>query len=78
MKSPLNHVSKCTGSTLRKLKDDLEACGQSISGKEKLKDALVKKSHNYYVCAIREHSDDTLQMKKRRKFAILFHLSSSD
>ena len=73
----INHVSKCMGSTLSKLKDDLKACGQSISGKEKLKDALVKKSQNYYGRAIREHSDDTLQMKKR-KFAILCHLSSSD
>ena len=73
----INHVSKRMGSALRKLKDDRKTSGQSISGKGKLTDALVKKIQNYYGRAIREHSDDTLQMKKSI-FAILFHLSSSD
>ena len=73
----INHVSKRMGTALRKLKGELKARGQSISGKGKLTDSLVKKIQNYYGRAIREHSDNTVQMKKRI-FATIFHLSSSD
>ena len=73
----INHVSKRMGTALMKLKNELKAQGQSISGKGKLTEALVKKIQNYYGRAIRDNSDDTTLMKKRI-FAILFHLSSSD
>ena len=73
----VNHVSKRMGTALRKLVDVSKAKKESISGKGKLTQDKIKKIQNYYGRAIKEHSND-LDLLKKRIYAILFHLSSSD
>ena len=49
----------------------------SIAGKGKLTKEKILKIQNYYGRAIKDNSHDTLLMRKRI-FAILFHLTSTD
>ena len=73
----VNHVSKRMGTALRKLSAESKSQGSSISGRGKLTQVKLTKIQNYYGRAIKDHADD-LELLKRRIFAILFHLSSSD
>ena len=71
----VNHVSKRMGTALNNLKCRVQ--GQSIIGKGKLTNQMITKIQNYYGRAIKDHSGDVSLMKKRI-FAILFHLTSTD
>ena len=73
----INHVSKRMGTALRKLIDTSKAEGSPISGKGKVTKDMVLRIQNYYGKAVKELSDDVPLLKKRI-FAILFHLASSD
>ena len=73
----VNHVSKRMGTALRNLVAGSKAQGQSISGKGKLTAAKMLKIQNYYGRAIKDYAHD-VDLLKKRIFAILFHMSSSD
>ena len=73
----VNHISKRMGTALRRLSVEAKAQGSSISGKGKLTYAKILKIQNYYGRAIKEYSND-VDLLKKRIFAILFHLSSTD
>ena len=73
----VNHISKRMGTALRKLSAEAKLQGSSISGKGKLTNAKILKIQNYYGRAIKDHAND-IGLLKRRIFAILFHLSSTD
>jgi len=73
----VNHISKRMGTALRRLSVEAKAQGSSISGKGKLTNAKILKIQNYYGRAIKEYSND-VDLLKKRIFAILFHLSSTD
>ena len=62
---------------LRNLKAEAKAAKKSIGGKGKLTDEKVFKIQNYYGRAIKDNAGDTELMKKRI-FAILFHMTSTD
>ena len=65
------------GTALRKLLDECKAQKDSISGKGKLTKEKITKIQNYYGRAIKDNADDPATMKKRI-FAILYHLTSTD
>ena len=73
----INHVSKRMGTALVNLQQECKAQKDSISGKGKFTKAKMLKSQNYYGRAIKDNADDIAMMKKRI-FAILFHLTSTD
>ena len=73
----VNHVSKRMGAALRNLSSTLKAQKQSISGKGKLTQEKITKIQNYYGRAIKDNAGN-IEMMKKRIFAILFHLSSTD
>ena len=73
----VNHVSKRMGTALRNLVSGAKAKGSSVSGKGKLTQQKIIKIQNYYGRAIKDHHDD-IHLLKKRIFAILLHLSSSD
>ena len=73
----VNHVSKRMGAALRNLKAEAKAAKKPIGGKGKLTDEKVVKIQNYYGRAIKDNAGDTELMKKRI-FAILFHMTSTD
>ena len=72
-------MSKRMGTALKKLVMELKAGKESISGKGKgkLTQDKILKIQNYYGRAIKDNADDVPLLKKRI-FAILFHLSSTD
>ena len=73
----MNYISKHMGTTLRKLSTKAKAQGSSISGKGKLTNAKILKIQNYHGRHIKD-SANKVDLLKRRIFAILFHLSSTD
>ena len=73
----VNHVSKRMGTALRNLTDDCKSRKESISGKGKLTAVKITKIQNYYGRAIKDHCND-IELMKKRIYAILFHMSSSD
>ena len=73
----VNHVSKRMGAALNHLKDECRVQGQSITGKGKLTNQMIIKIQNYYGRAIKDNAED-VSLMKRRIFAILFHLTSTD
>ena len=73
----VNHVSKRMGTALRNLVATSKAQQQSLAGKGKLTQEKITKIQNYYGRAIKDNANDVEVMKKRI-FAILFHLSSSN
>ena len=73
----INHISKRMGTGLRKLVDTAKAGGNPISGRGKLTKEKILKIQNYYGKAVKENAHDLVLLKKRI-FAILFHLTSSD
>ena len=73
----INHISKRMGTGLRKLVDTAKAGGNPISGRGKLTKDKILKIQNYYGKAVKENGHDLVLLKKRI-FAILFHLTSSD
>ena len=73
----INHVSKRMGTALRNLVAEAKAKKKPIGGRGKLTKETMTKIQNYYGRAIKDNSGDTSMMKKRI-FAILFHLSSTD
>ena len=73
----INHMSKRMGTGLSKLVDTGRAQGKSISGKGKLTREKIIKIQNYYGRAIKDNTND-IETMKRRIFAILFHMSSTD
>ena len=73
----VNHVSKRMGTALRNLISSAKAQGQSITGRGKLTAAKATKIQNYYGRAIKDYADDQ-ELLKKRIFAILFHMSSTD
>lgn len=73
----VNHVSKRMGTALRNLIAVARAQGKPITGKGKLTAIKVAKIQNYYGRAIKDHAQD-LELLKKRIFAILFHMSSTD
>ena len=73
----INHVSKRMGTALRKLVDSSKNQGLQISGKGRLTKEKIVKIQNYYGRAIKDTSHD-MDLLKKRIYAILFHLSSSD
>ena len=76
-KDCLNHVSKRMGKALRDLIALSKSQKESISGKGKLTQEKVNKIQNYYGRAIKDNVGD-IPLLKKRIFAILLHLSSSD
>ncbi len=72
-----NHVSKRMGTALNNLKSECRAQGERITGKGKLTNQMILKIQNYYGKAIKDNAEDISVMKKRI-FAILYHLTSSD
>ena len=73
----VNHVSKRMGTSLNNLVQDCKAQKQPITGKGKLTKEKIVKIQSYYGRAIKDNANDSLLMKKRI-FAILFHLTSTD
>ena len=73
----INHISKRMGTALRKLVDVLKAQGKSISGRGKLTKEKIVKIQNYYGRAVKDNAND-IPLLKKRIFAILFHMCSSD
>ena len=73
----VNHVSIRMGTSLNNLVQECKALKQPITGKGKLTKEKILIIQNYYGCAIKDNAHDTLLMKKRI-FAILFHLTSTD
>ena len=73
----INHVSKRMGTALRNLVAESKAQKKPIGGKGKLTKEMMTKIQNYYGRAIKDNPGETTMMKKRI-FAILFHLSSTD
>ena len=73
----INHVSKRMGTALRNLVAESRAQRDSVSGKGKLTQEKINKIQNYYGRAIKDNADD-VEVAKKRIFAILLHLSSSD
>ena len=73
----VNHVSKRMGTALNNVIQDCKAQRQSISGKGKLTKEKVLKIQNYYGRAIKDNAHDPA-LAKKRIFAILFHLTSTD
>ena len=73
----INHVSKRMGTALRNLIATSKAQNDSITGKGKLTQEKVLKIQNYYGRAIKDYCND-ISLLKKRIFAILFHLTSSD
>ena len=73
----MNHVSKRMGTALQKLIDECKAQKGSLTGKGKLTKEKVANIQNYYGRAFKYNADDPATMKKRI-FAILYHLASTD
>eukprot|EP00112_Aurelia_sp_Birch-Aquarium-sp1_P002811 Seg1311.5 transcript_id=Seg1311.5/GoldUCD/mRNA.D3Y31 product="hypothetical protein" protein_id=Seg1311.5/GoldUCD/D3Y31 len=73
----VNHVSKRMGTALRNIVATSKAQKDSISGKGKLTQEKMTKIQNYYGRAIKDNAND-VDLLKKRIFAIIFHLSSSD
>ena len=73
----INHVSKRMGTALRKLVDVSKAQGKSISGRGKMTKEKILKIQNFYGRAVKDNAND-IPLLKKRIFAILFHMSSSD
>ncbi len=73
----INHISKRMGTALQKFVATEKAKGESIAGKGKLTQQKIMKIQNFYGRAVKDNSND-LKVLKKRIFAILFHLSSSD
>ena len=73
----VNHISKRMGTALRNLVATSKAQRQSIAGKGKLTQERITKVQNYYGRAIKDNAND-VELMKKRIFAILFHLSSSN
>ena len=73
----VNHVSKRMGTALRNIVATSKAQKDSLSGKGKLTQEKITKIQNYYGRAIKDNAND-VELLKKRIFAILFHLSSSD
>ena len=73
----INHVSKRMGTALQKLVSSSKVQGESLSGKGKLTKVKIMKIQNYYGRAVKDNADD-IELLKKRIFAILFHLTSSD
>ena len=73
----INHVSKRMGTALKKLVDSSKAQGSTISGKGKLTQEKILKIQNYYGRAIKDNAHD-IELAKKRIYAILFHMTSSD
>ena len=73
----VNYASKRMGTALRNLIDDCKSRKESISGKGKLTAIKITKIQNYYGRAIKDHCND-IELMKKRIYAILFHMSSSD
>ena len=75
----LEKFGKCTrmGTALRNLVATSKAQKQSLAGKGKLTQEKITKIQNYYGRAIKDNANDVDLMKKRI-FAILFHMSSSN
>ena len=77
MEDCINHVSKRMGAVLRKLIETSKAEGCPISGKGTVTKDMMLRIQNYYGKAVKEQSDDVPLLKKRI-FAFLFYLASSD
>ena len=73
----INHVAKRMGTALRNLVSETKAQKESISGKGKLTQEKIVKIQNYYGRAVKDNAGD-IDMSRKRIYAILFHLSSSD
>ena len=73
----VNHVSKRMGTAIRNLISSAKAQGQSITGRGKLTASKAAKIQNYYGRAIKDYAADQ-ELLKKRIFAILFHMSSTD
>ena len=73
----VNHVAKRMGTALNNLVSQCKAEKSSISGKGQLTREKIIKIQNYYGRAIKDNAPDICLMKKRI-FAILYHLCSSD
>ncbi len=73
----VNHVSKRMGTALNNLTQQCKAQKNSIGGKGKLTKEKIIKIQNYYGRAIKDNAGDPILMKKRI-FAILYHMSSTD
>ena len=71
----INHVSKRMATALNNLVQECKSQKQSITGK--LTKEKILKIQNYYGRAIKDNTHDITLMKKRI-FAILFHLTSTD
>ena len=65
------------GTALRNLVAEAKAQKKPIGGRGKLTKDMTAKIQNYYGRAIKDNSGDT-SITKKRIFAILFHLSSTD
>eukprot|EP00795_Rhopilema_esculentum_P002650 gene2650-847_t len=73
----INHVSKRMGKALRDFVAICKSQKQSVSGKGKLTNEKITKIQNYYGRAIKDNTDD-IDVMRKRIFAILFHMSSTD
>ena len=73
----VNHVSKRMGTALRNLVATSKVQKQSLAGKGKLTLEKITKIQNYYGRAIKDNAND-VELMKKRIFAILLHLSSSN
>ena len=73
----VNHVAKRMGTALNNLVAQSKAQKITISGRGKLTKDKIIKIQNYYGRAIKDNASDVPLMKKRI-FAILYHLSSTD
>ena len=65
------------GTALRKLVETCRAQGKSISGKGQLTREKIMKVQNYYGRAVKDNADD-VELMKKRIFAILFYMSSTN
>ena len=73
----INHISKRMGTALRKLVETCRAQGKSISGRGQLTKEKIMKIQNYYGRAVKDNADN-VELMKKRIFAILFHMSSTN
>jgi len=73
----INHISKRMGTALRKLVETCKAQGRSISGRGQLTKEKIMKIQNYYGRAVKDNAND-VELMKKRIFAILFHMSSTN
>ena len=73
----VNHVTKRMGTALRTLLDKQKAMGESIGGRGKLTEDMVKKLQGYYGAAIKANSGN-LEAMKQAVWATYFHIASTD